>query len=57
MPALTRRRSNDAPDRETWLIYFGDVRVGVIGLPTHRGFSSRVSRLQTERSISLAPLM
>jgi hypothetical protein len=30
MPALTRRRSKDDPHRETWLIYFGDVRVGVI---------------------------
>lgn len=31
MPALTRRRSKDDPHRETWLIYFGDVRVGAIG--------------------------
>jgi hypothetical protein len=32
MPALTRRRSSlDDPHRETWLIYFGDVRVGSIG--------------------------
>lgn len=31
MPTLTRRRSKDDSQRETWLIYFGDVRVGVIG--------------------------
>src|SRR5438445_6740246 len=31
MPLLTRRRSKDDPHRETWLIYFGDVRVGAIG--------------------------
>ncbi len=31
MPALTRRPSLDDPHRETWLIYFGDVRVGSIG--------------------------
>jgi hypothetical protein len=31
MPDLTRRRSRDDPHRETWLIYFGDVRVGSIG--------------------------
>ncbi|RZM94767.1 hypothetical protein CWO91_39140 [Bradyrhizobium genosp. SA-3] len=31
MPALTRRRSKDDPHPETWLIYFGDVRIGVIG--------------------------
>jgi hypothetical protein len=31
MSALTRRRSKDDPHRETWLIYFGDVRVGSIG--------------------------
>lgn len=31
MPLLIRRRSKDDPHRETWLIYFGDVRVGVIG--------------------------
>jgi hypothetical protein len=30
MPPLTRRRSKDDPHRETWLIYLGDVRVGVI---------------------------
>ncbi|MDA9506127.1 hypothetical protein XI09_16095 [Bradyrhizobium sp. CCBAU 11386] len=30
MPPLTRRRSKDDPNRETWLIYLGDVRVGVI---------------------------
>lgn len=30
MPALTRRRCKDDPHRATWLIYFGDVRVGVI---------------------------
>lgn len=38
MTALTRRRS-DSEHQETWHIYFGDVRVGVIGmrtgLPTH----------------------
>jgi hypothetical protein len=27
MPALTRRRSPDAPD-ECWHVYYGDVRVG-----------------------------
>jgi hypothetical protein len=31
MPALSRRRSLDDPHRETWLIYFGDVRGGSIG--------------------------
>jgi hypothetical protein len=31
MPALTSRRSKDDPHRETWLIFFGDVSVGVIG--------------------------
>lgn len=31
MPLLTRRRSQDDPHCETWLIYFGDVRVGAIG--------------------------
>ncbi|MDA9505856.1 hypothetical protein ACVWW6_000657 [Bradyrhizobium sp. USDA 3311] len=30
MPPLTRRRGKDDPNRETWLIYLGDVRVGVI---------------------------
>src|SRR5215471_21143978 len=29
MPELTRRRDPDAP-QETWLIHYGDVRVGVI---------------------------
>jgi hypothetical protein len=29
MPALTRRRSNDAP-QECWHVFFGDVRVGTI---------------------------
>jgi hypothetical protein len=29
MPELTRRRNPDAR-QETWLIYFGDVRVGTI---------------------------
>jgi len=31
MSALSRRRSKDDEHRETWLIYFGDVRVGSIG--------------------------
>ncbi|RZN01686.1 hypothetical protein CWO91_33030 [Bradyrhizobium genosp. SA-3] len=31
MPALTRRRDRNDPHRETWLIYFGDIRVGVVG--------------------------
>jgi hypothetical protein len=31
MPALTRRRSPDALE-ETWLVYYGDVHVGTIGL-------------------------
>jgi hypothetical protein len=31
MPNLTRRRNPDAP-QETWLIYFGDVRVGTIAM-------------------------
>jgi hypothetical protein len=30
-PALTRRRDRDA-HQETWLIYFGDVRVGSIAI-------------------------
>ena len=30
MPALTRRRS-DNPHRKTWHVYYGDVRVGLIG--------------------------
>jgi hypothetical protein len=38
MPALTRRRSLDAPD-ECWHVYYGDVRVGTIairtGIPPH----------------------
>src|SRR6266550_6681351 len=33
MPALTRRRSPDAPD-ECWHVYYGDVRVGTIALRT-----------------------
>jgi hypothetical protein len=28
MPAVTRKRTNDRP--ETWHIFYGDVRVGVI---------------------------
>ena len=31
MPELTRRPTDD-PHREGWLIYFGDVRVGQIGM-------------------------
>jgi hypothetical protein len=31
MPVLTRRRSPDAM-QETWLVYYGDVRVGTIAL-------------------------
>jgi hypothetical protein len=31
MPALTRRRNPDAP-QATWLIYYGDVRVGSIAI-------------------------
>lgn len=30
MPALTRCRNPDAP-QETWIIHYGDVRVGVVG--------------------------
>jgi hypothetical protein len=30
MPTLTRRRNND-PHRESWSIYYDDVRVGTIG--------------------------
>jgi hypothetical protein len=30
MPAPTRRRSND-PHRESWSIFYGDVRIGTIG--------------------------
>jgi hypothetical protein len=30
MPILTRRRS-DNPHRKTWHVYYGDVRVGLIG--------------------------
>jgi hypothetical protein len=33
MPALTRRRSTDAPE-ECWHIYCGDVRVGTIAIRT-----------------------
>ena len=33
MPALTRRRSTDAPD-ECWHVFYGDVRVGTIALRT-----------------------
>jgi hypothetical protein len=31
MPALTRRRSTDAP-HATWLVYYGDERVGSIAI-------------------------
>jgi hypothetical protein len=31
MPALTRRRDPDAR-LESWQVYFGDVRVGMIGI-------------------------
>jgi hypothetical protein len=31
MPALTRRRSTDAPE-ECWHIYYGDVQVGTIAI-------------------------
>ena len=31
MPALTRRRSKDAP-AESWQIFYGDVQVGTIGI-------------------------
>jgi hypothetical protein len=33
MPALTRRRSADAPD-ECWHVFYGDVRVGTIAIRT-----------------------
>src|SRR5258706_4065491 len=33
MPALTRRRSPDAPE-ECWHVFYGDVRVGVIAIRT-----------------------
>ena len=33
MPALTRRRSLDAPD-ECWRVCYGDVRVGTIAIRT-----------------------
>ena len=33
MPALTRRRSTDAPE-EWWHIYYGDVQVGTIAIRT-----------------------
>jgi hypothetical protein len=33
MPALTRRRSADAPE-ECWHVYYGDVRVGTIAIRT-----------------------
>jgi hypothetical protein len=33
MPALTRRRSPDAPE-ECWHVYYGDVRVGTIAIRT-----------------------
>jgi hypothetical protein len=29
MPSLTRRRSPDA-EQETWLVYYGDIQVGII---------------------------
>jgi hypothetical protein len=31
MPTLTRRRNPDAP-QATWLVYYGDVRVGSIAM-------------------------
>jgi hypothetical protein len=31
MPAVTRRRNPDAP-QATWLVYYGDVRVGSIAI-------------------------
>jgi hypothetical protein len=31
MPELTRRRNLEAPD-ECWHVFYGDVRVGTIGL-------------------------
>jgi hypothetical protein len=30
MPTLTRRRSHDS-DRETWIVFYGDIPVGTIG--------------------------
>ena len=35
MPALTRRRSADAPE-ECWHVYYGNVRVGTIAQPARR---------------------
>jgi hypothetical protein len=39
VPTLTRRRSNN-PHLVTWHVYYGDVRVGWIGLPIHAKCSS-----------------
>lgn len=34
MPPLSRRHDRNDPRREMWLVYFGDVRVGLIGRRT-----------------------
>jgi hypothetical protein len=40
MPVLTRRRDQDRRD-ECWLIFFGDVHVGTIGIAARRTSSLR----------------
>jgi hypothetical protein len=40
MPALTRRRSADAPE-ECWHVYYGNVRVGTIALRVNLSRSLR----------------
>ena len=45
MPVLTRRRSPDAM-QETWLVYYGDMRVGTIAL--------RLGQSSRHRSVGLA---
>ena len=45
MPELTRRRDPEA-QQETWLIHYGDVRVGVpsgIGRDLHQGISAHAT--------------
>jgi len=41
MPVLTRRRGND-PHRKTWHVYYGDVRVGMIGGTLWRSAAPKV---------------
>jgi hypothetical protein len=39
MPALTRRRNHDAR-HESWLVYYGDVRVGTIAIRSGNPFGT-----------------